>query len=170
MINFFSFSNFYTDLRNSDDYKIPKITIGLTVAAYDDGKWYRGEISQYSNGPEVFVLLVDFSIHKSIKIDDLRYLEKSFATPCRKLLPGGLFGIKPKEGEAMWSVDSIICFKTLTNNAKLSAVVKAYKNGFYELLLINQNCQRISDIMIERGFADRDDPKENNFNAYFVSQ
>lgn len=140
----------------------------MTVAAFDNGKWYRAEVN-YLTGSDVFVLLIDFSKRKYLKPDNLRYLEKTFAVPPRMSVRGSLFGVKPKTGNGMWSVESILGFLSRTEKVKLSATLKGHKDGIYQLALIDENCLRIENFMLEQGLAEADKTVDSSFNAILVS-
>lgn len=128
----------------------------MTVAAYQNDQWQRAEIL-YLCGKDAFIMFVDSGSRAYVKIKQLHYLEKSFALPTRKCCKGSLFGVKPKNDEDLWNSQAMMQFQSKTKGKKLSAIVKAEHDEVYKLLLLTDNLSRrtkLSDFMIEQGFAD----------------
>lgn len=126
----------------------------MTVAAFEGGKWHRAEVL-YLSGHDAFVMLVDSGGRAYIKMKHLRYLEKSFALPSRKAGKGSLFGVMPKNGEALWGAAAMMQFQMITKGKTLTATIKAKHEGTYELLLVDQTTKRakVADILVELGLA-----------------
>jgi len=95
----------------------------------------------------------------------LRYLEKTFAAPSRKSAQGSLFGVKPKNSND-WSSESCIAFQERATDVKLTATLKGHKKGAFELLMIDENCSKLTDFMVQGNFADVDTKVDCSFNAF----
>jgi hypothetical protein len=141
----------------------------MTVAAFDEGKWYRVEVLCIT-GREAFVLFADWGCRKYVKICNLRFLEKTFAIPSRKSCKGTLSGVKPKNGEKLWDVQTIMRFMEKTKGKKVSALVKGFNDdGFYVVSLIEKETKvKISDYLISEDLADAHIEDEYLMNAILV--
>jgi hypothetical protein len=162
----------YNSVRDCKQLFVSRAIPGLTVAALSDLVWYRAEIL-YFNGKDVFANLVDFGIRKFIPLTNIRYLEKIYASPSRKACKGGLFGVKPKNGEVMWSTEATMNFMRATKGLKMYAIVKAYQEGIYQIELVGDRRKQssIATEMVLKGFADVDDSGDSSkyMNAILVS-
>lgn len=127
----------------------------MSVAAFKDDKWYRGEVVSVDD-TDTIVYLVDYGCKKSVKIENLRSLENCFALPTRKACNGSLFGLKPKNGNQLWSTDAIMQFMIKTKDKKMFGTIKAQSEGTYELSLVEDVVKRsrIADFMVEQKLAE----------------
>lgn len=161
---------------------------GLAVAAHDGGNWHRVEIISVDDC-EAYVLFVDRGCKKRVNLHTLRYLEKSFTTQSRKSAKGSLFGVKPKDGDKLWSIDATMVrsnliilkfllnffyFQTLmakTKDQELLATIKGCKNDIYELSVIIDIKQRarLSDFMLSEGLCDAMDDVDFSMSQILVS-
>lgn len=142
----------------------------MPVAVFDDGKWHRAEILCIC-GPDAFLHFVDFGCRKYVKVDNLRYLEKTFATPSRKACRGSMIGVKPKNYDSLWSPTAIMKFMSKTKGVKMYAIVKGQDDGFFQLQLVDDviNRTKVSDYLIAEGVADEDTGIDMSMNAILVS-
>lgn len=144
---------------------------GLTVAANENGKWYRAEIAAVC-GSDALAYFLDFGCKKVLNVDKLRYLERTFSVPARKAYKGSLFGVKPKNGDTLWSTQGIMEFMTVTNGLRLMATVKSCREGIYELSIIYEPRQRlrVSNFLVEEGYADICDDADISSNSVMVRE
>lgn len=127
----------------------------MTVAALKDDKWYRGEVVSVGD-TDTIVYFVDYGCKESVKNANLRSLENCFAMPTRKACNGSLFGLKPKNGNQLWSTEAIMQFMFKTKGKKMFGTIKAQHEGTYELSLIEDVVKRlrIADFMVEQKLAE----------------
>ena len=152
-VNFlFYFSNHYNFF--GVELFVPDPCEGMAVAALYEGAWHRAEILKVFAW-KAYVNLVDRELRTRIELDDLRYLEKSFAAPSRKCCKGSLHGVKAKSENSLWSTDAIMSFMELTKDVRLYAHAKAQNENVFELSLMStSNKARIADVLVRNGFAD----------------
>lgn len=157
-------------MNDCDEMKIQKMDLGMPVAALKKGKWYRGEIASVNN-TGVLIDFVDYGFKHIMQLNDLRYLEKSFTLPSRKACKGSIHGVKPTNGATLWNFDAIMEFVMKTKGKTVPATIKEEKDGIYQLSLIDDIAKRskVSDFMVERGFAEIDLNVDINMNAILVS-
>lgn len=142
----------------------------MSVAVFENDQWQRAEIVSVQ-GSQVFLFFVDTGARKSVAASNLRYLEKMFASSPRKCYKGSLFGIKPKNGEAMWTPGAIMKFMFKTKEKKLFATIKGREDGFYQLSLVDDFLQktRVEDYLVDMGFADKEEDVDYSKNGVLVS-
>lgn len=124
----------------------------MAVAVFDDDKWQRAEVI-FVSGSDAFIHFIDAGYRKYVKANKLRYLEKMIAAQARLCYKGSLFGVKPSNGESLWSVDAMK-FILKAKEKKMFATVKEQKDGIYQLSLIDDKKSRVSDLMVKKGLAE----------------
>lgn len=164
------FSIHYNRLEDSKQLIISKLLPGMSVAVFDDNKWQRAEILCIC-GTDAFVLFVDAGSRKYVQVNNMRYLEKTFAVSPRKACRGTLVGVKPANGKSFWSDEEIMQFDMKTKEMKMYAVIKGCEDGFYKLSLYEDTVSRskISSYMITQGIAEEDTTADHSINAILVN-
>lgn len=155
----------------AEGIEVERPVVGMPVAVSFDGMWHRAEVL-YVNPCDVLILLVDLGMRKYVNIRELRYLEKGFAAVSRKACRGRLFGVHPAEGEdEQWSDEATALFSQKTKNVKLKATVKAFKDGYYELSLVNEsdNYMKVADQLVNVGLAEKVAGADNSLSAVLVN-
>lgn len=149
------YSFHYKNLDDSKHLSIQLALHGMPVAVLYDGSWQRAEVISV-NDSDAFLHFVDAGCKKHVKISNLRYLEKTFAASPRNCYKGSLFGVKPTNGESLWSAGAIMKFMSKTKGVKLYATIKEQTDGFYQLSLVDDIVKRtrVSDHMVTSGFAE----------------
>lgn len=144
--------------------------VGMPVAVPLGDKWYRAEIL-YVNPSDVLILFVDTGIRKYVNTAELRYLKKEFASVTRKACKGRLFGVQPEGDSGQWSTEAMAVFSQKTKNAKLRATVKAFKDGVYELSLLNESDgkTRVAEHLVSIGLAEKVAEADSSLAAILVS-
>lgn len=128
---------------------------GLTVAALKGRNWLRGEVLVMSDD-DAFVHFVDFGSRDYVKITNIRFLKKSFASSARHSCKGSLNRVYPNPSYGtLWNVAAIMEFVGKTENIELFASVTGRKEGVYELDIYEDKNKRsnLSDFMIRSGYA-----------------
>lgn len=153
----------------AEGIEVENPVVGMPVAVAVDDNWYRAEVL-YVNPSDVLILFVDLGLRKYVNTRELRYLERSFAGVSRKACRGRLFGVQPAEGEdEQWSAEATAFFTQKIKNTKLKATVKAVKDGYYELSLVNiDDHSKVAEDLVRLGFAEKVKGLDNSLVAILV--
>lgn len=164
----------YGSLEKSGHLAIRKVLPRMSVAVYDESQWQRAEVlcvvGSRFNDSEAFMYFVDIGVKKYVKIKDLRYLAKSFASISRACHKGSLFGVTPKDGERLWNSEAILEFISKTKG-KSYAMIRGQKDGIFQLSLVHDTASQISigNHLIKKKLADPIQSVDDSANFILVS-
>src|SRR5690349_2007180 len=131
----------------------------MHFAAFIEDSWARVEVVDPSL--KLFKL-IDHGGFKVLERSELHYLRQSSAIQSRKCVNGSLFGVKPMNGNLMWSDESTGSFKQKTNNVECYATVKTNKEGVYGLEIFKDasKTKNLAKHLIAKGLAEADEGKD----------
>lgn len=153
---------------DADQLRISDAVAGMPAVVFFE-KWYRVDVIYVSN-KDVMISFTDYGHVNWFKVDQLRYLKKSFSTISRKCVKASLFGLVPANGDKIWPIKTMNVFKEMTKVARTFAIVKAHQSSAYSLALFDDDLQEnFKNFLLQNGLADISDEAEECKNGILVS-
>jgi len=77
--------------------------VGFVCAVQSDGRWYRAEVLENENHPDIVVYLLDKDLFVMVNAGEIRRLPEELTDIPRTVLSCSLSGIYPASGSLGWS-------------------------------------------------------------------
>lgn len=144
--------NFYGDPECDYSLPIEFLVQGLICAVLDNNKekgsttYYRCEISKITDSEKIKVHMCDFGAEEIVKLSDLRFLSKEFATLPAQAVLAFLSGIKPASFDNKYTLEArnFLCPYSKVNyylDCRFMNINTIKKHGkeFYPVVLVDKN-------------------------------
>ena len=77
--------------------------VGFVCAVQSDGRWYRAEVVENENHPDIVVSLLDKDLFVMVNAGEIRSLPEELTNIPRTVLRCSLYGVYPASASSGWS-------------------------------------------------------------------